>query len=73
MQPLKYHQGYTILKQEEIRDAVYILLQGHLSVRVNRKLVYDFKRTGDLIGKMSFITNNECSATIAVVYYQLKV
>ena len=66
MQPLKYHKGYTILKQGEVSNAVYILLQGHLSVRANGKLVYDFKRTGDLIGEMSFITKNECSATISV-------
>ncbi|MBF0277397.1 MAG: cyclic nucleotide-binding domain-containing protein [SAR324 cluster bacterium] len=67
MEVMDYKPKQDILKQNTHSDAIYILLQGRLAVIVDRRLIYEFRRPGDLIGEMSFITKEKVTATITAV------
>lgn len=64
MSVFRFKKGENILIQGKRTKAFFILITGNASVFVDNKFLYNLTRTGDVIGELSFITQNTCSATI---------
>ncbi len=54
----------TILTQGEVNNKLYFLILGDLEILVDGNPVNALKSHGDLVGEMSVITKDPCSATI---------
>ena len=60
----KYPAGTKVLKEGSLNTWLYFVVRGSLSVYVERNLILNLRRKGDLFGEMSVISGNTCSATV---------
>lgn len=58
-------KGQILLRQDEPNQAVYIIVNGSVSVFIDQEFVYTLCRSGDILGEMSVITGGPSNATIA--------
>lgn len=60
------HFQYGALIMEQGQDFPYtcILLRGRVAIFVDNKHILDLRRTGDIVGEMSFINEGPCTATV---------
>lgn len=56
--------GEEVVKQGEINDYLFIMLNGTCDIVIEGKYYVSLKRRGDIIGEMSVIRNIPCSATV---------
>src|SRR5688572_25775355 len=56
--------GQELLTQGQLNDSLYVLTAGRLCVQVDREPVARLDRQGDLIGEISVVTAQPCSATV---------
>jgi class 3 adenylate cyclase len=64
-----YKNGEEILTEGEINNFVYFLIRGELEVFASGELILTLRRTGDIIGEMSVISERPCSATVKAKGY----
>lgn len=64
MSVFRFKKGETVLTQGKRTKSFFILITGKVSVFVDKKYLYALNRTGDVVGELSFITQNPCSATV---------
>ncbi|MCG8635260.1 MAG: SpoIIE family protein phosphatase [Desulfobacterales bacterium] len=57
-------EGDTLLRQNEPNRNVYIIINGSVSVFIDREFIYSLSRTGDILGEMSVITGGPSNATV---------
>jgi CRP-like cAMP-binding protein len=57
-------KGDVILKEGEKNEKLYLLLEGRLGVWVKGENIASLGRRGDLVGEMSVVSSQPCSATI---------
>lgn len=62
----EYPAGETILRQGDASPAVYILLSGHLAVRVGRETIACLKPP-DVFGELSYVTGRPNPADVEVI------
>lgn len=62
--PVQIKAGQCVLKTGQANDSLYILLEGSLEIRVEGELVAELKRKGDLVGELSIISEDLCSADV---------
>jgi len=63
-QKLTYSQGDCVLKTGNLNDSLYFLIEGEIAIVVGQETVATLKRKGDIIGEMSIISKNLCSADV---------
>lgn len=56
--------GEYILKEGQPNVKVYFLIRGTVAVYAGDELILKLRRTGDIFGEMSIISNNLCSASV---------
>lgn len=56
--------NHMVLRQEQVNDTLYILLNGEVGVYVDGGKVSQMNETGCFLGEMSLITGLPCTATI---------
>lgn len=59
-----YEPGETILKQGEMNDSLFVLVDGCFGVYANGKLILKLRRTGDVTGEMSIISESPTAASV---------
>jgi CRP-like cAMP-binding protein len=59
-----YEYGALIMEQGKEFPNTCILLKGRVAIFVDNKHILDLRRTGDILGEMSFINEGPCSATV---------
>ena len=59
-----FNEGEYILKEGQENDRVYFLIRGKAAIRSGKELILVLKRTGDIFGEMSIISNKPCSASV---------
>lgn len=57
-------KGSVLLRQDEKNRDVFIIVQGSVSVFVDKEFLYQLSRTGDIFGEMSVISGAPSNATI---------
>ncbi len=65
MKVLRYKKGDPIVTQGEVVDNFYIVIKGSASIHVDDKFIYDLEQSGDIIGEISFLTGDACSASVS--------
>ena len=64
MNVVHYGHGSVIMNQGEKFPYTCIVLKGHVAIFVDGKHIINLRRTGDIIGEMSFVNEGPCSATV---------
>jgi len=64
---VNFVKGDCVLKRGELNDSLFILLEGGLDIVVDSEIVASLRRVGDIIGEMSIISKNLCSADVVSV------
>lgn len=59
-----FEVGEEILTQGQVNQHLFFLLEGRVSVAVDEGIVAELMNIGDVIGEMSVITKQPCTATI---------
>ncbi len=60
----QFNVGDEILSQGQLNQHLYFLISGRVSVSVDNGVVAELMSIGDLLGEMSVITKQPCTATI---------
>ncbi len=60
----RYLAGTEVLSEGRPNDKVYFLMRGTLSIYIGGELISTLRRTGDIVGEMSIISEKPCSATV---------
>jgi CRP-like cAMP-binding protein len=63
-QQLSFSIGDRVLKTGDLNDSLYFLIEGEIAIVVGQETVATLKRKGDIIGEMSIISKNLCSADV---------
>jgi len=63
-QIIEFPEKTAILKQGDPNDKIYFLIRGVVSIYSDGEFILGLKRTGDIFGEMSVISNKPCSATV---------
>lgn len=61
---VNYPSNSVILKTGEINDSIYFLISGSLNVFFENEAIATMEKKGSLLGEMSIISNNPCSADV---------
>ncbi len=61
---ITYNPSDYILRTGDLNDSFFILLKGSLSIKVDDEIITNLKRRGDIVGEMSIISQNICSADV---------
>ncbi len=64
MEVAHYARGALVLEQGKHHQHACILLKGHVSINIDGKYIVSLRRTGEIIGEMSFVNEGPCSATV---------
>lgn len=64
MKVAHYEHGAILMEQGKDFPYTCILLKGRVAVFVDNKHIVDLRRTGDVIGEMSFVNEGPCTATV---------
>ena len=59
-----FDHGSLIMEQGHEFPYTCILLKGRVAIFVDNKHILDLRRTGDVVGEMSFINEGPCTATV---------
>ncbi|MBU2510265.1 response regulator [bacterium] len=59
-----FEKEIPILIEGQTNKEVFFLIRGHVSVYSQGELILTLKRTGDIFGEMSIISNKPCSASV---------
>ena len=60
----RYEHGAILMEQGQEFPYTCILLTGRVAIFVDNRHILDLRRTGDVIGEMSFINEGPCTATV---------
>lgn len=64
MKVTHYNHGAILMEQGKEFPYTCILLQGRVAIFVDNKHILTLRRTGEILGEMSFINEGPCSATV---------
>ena len=64
MKVTRYPHGAILMEQGKMFPHTCILLKGMVAIFVDNKHILTLRRTGEIIGEMSFINEGPCSATV---------
>jgi CRP-like cAMP-binding protein len=64
MKVVRFREERWLIKQGSENTNFYIIIKGSVSVYVDGKFLYKLKRTGDVIGEISFVTKSISTASI---------
>ena len=64
MEVVQFPHGSIIMEQGKRFPYTYIILSGWVAIFVENKHILNLRRTGELIGEMSFVNEGPCSATV---------
>ncbi len=64
MKVVRFREERVLIKQGQENSFCYIIIKGSVSVYVDGKFLYKLRRTGDVFGEVSFVTQNISTATI---------
>jgi len=59
-----FEHGAILMEQGKRFEYTCILLKGRVAIFVDNKHLLNLRRTGEIIGEMSFINEGPCSATV---------
>jgi len=61
---LSFPKNTTVLEEGQPNTKIYFLIEGQTSILSGTENILTLKRTGDIFGEMSIISNHHCSATV---------
>ncbi len=61
---VNYPRNSIILKTGEINDSIYFLISGSLEIIFENEIIASLDKKGSLLGEMSIISNQACSADV---------
>lgn len=61
---LKPDDGEVVVKQGELNDHIYVLINGAASIKIDGNHIHDLKRKGDIFGEMSATTGQTSHLTV---------
>lgn len=64
MKVTHFHHGAILMEQGKMFPHTCILLKGMVAIFVDNKHILTLRRTGEIIGEMSFVNEGPCSATV---------
>lgn len=64
MKVIRFRDERWLIKQGSENSIFYIIIKGSVSVYVDGKFLYKLRRTGDVIGELSFVTKSISTASV---------
>ncbi len=61
---VRYSKGSVVLKEGQVNDRVFVVIQGIVSIYVENEHILTLRRVGDIFGEMSIIDDKPCNATV---------